>query len=1386
MMIEEMPTIRRPLLKILSNLSEVSESGFGQKCMKILQDLLDSGPAIIEDVHELLRSVIIPKLKNEVCNNKFKDLIIGLKRLCEVHHLEDELNMLVKYLVGWLKQQVIYQENLLTGDISEGDPDYDPEVATYSISLLAIASISKPNAVIMEELGAHRLISRLIKLTERKAEPAMLLDSPMEVVLPDIEKLIALFELVEYTSEHSPKVAQHFVREEMPQKLVRDITHYLTVYKANNYNLGSSSQKGNDEDVIYYKLVASYISALKGLCESNDTIHYINTAGSKIRDELLTMSTMPRVDPVLCTAILDLARKILESGFLDNKPEEFGNYVQRLQKLLPFLPYFLQTRYTELCLLGERYIKGTMIGQDPIPMASLNNTVIHKLFIAIIKVIKYFSGKAQLGSSDVINKCKEVSQALNESQREECLFNALEIPSDNVKLEVVKCLDKVPLKEIDIDEIAHIVRVLSSYKNLGVGKTEEVLAQIFLLLTKMCKKVSKFRLKFGEMVMSECLNILRRNQQRDLGNEEGENQEKMYLTMSCVLFLKECSTHDNLKNHLGSINAQKTMRLVLKAEELYGTFQDLPTDIERTFTGDSIEACLRCFGDPDGLVPYHRVSYRVLQRIADNLQNLDEGELPNPWRLPKIELLTTLELNMHEIQAKRNKTEMEWWPLKFNDPPNEPELKEKHSTMTKNLAIARLLEFLMGRSSMSSIHIEERLKSEYDNIYDTHDRAYENVYRKASSNLARLDLIYVKRQEEQKAKMAKSKNVEEEEVKEIDYDLILKNALKEQAIGAEYFHGVQILDAHQEDAVKSNSQKLEEEYLDMRAQCIAAYLRIIIGLIESSPDEMSREDAIAQIRNNTYLINLTKLCATTKWLRSCVGAKYLAIMKYVVRPGARQNSGMQEDVYLFEIISLALQSILKNVSTRLKNRSRNKLSTEDLFLVAEATSIASHICSSIVCIHWHDDFKTVYEEEDGATVVYRSVQDDMCGFLLELLLPIETISVYADILFYDSEFSKRFDKESYNRDPLQMIFMDKARSALVEVLGTYMARCEEQRYQVLELCQSGVAFDNVPLRTSYMQDILNQYKMALYSNELSKHMLENASAFNLSQNKIPERITAIGWCDMTFNGSNSWQKRLALVTSRCFMVLNPPSSKSCTLCGDERFCPTGPTFDFQIEYFKIKRVVTYPHIRQLISLQFDKQGTFGEKNTIAFFIFNLYKTAEQFKECLEELLLSPEDKNYITCSFIQDTFLEGSLNKFLSDGGGSPVKSSVFCSMNPDDFGLFSKERAFRNCAFCVFTETNELWMLDFNMARWPSLEEDSHELCAELFRELKGHVATESISKAVAPHTPEPIVKMTLGGSEVIFQFGDDRSMDLFLRNAMKSALEQSQKVQGGKKARR
>jgi len=58
------------------------------------------------------------------------------------------------------------------------------------------------------------------------------------------------------------------------------------------------------------------------------------------------------------------------------------------------------------------------------------------------------------------------------------------VPSDEVKLEVVKCLYTIPLKEFEQNEITQMIDLLS-IQNIGAGITEIIFSFIFWIMSKM-------------------------------------------------------------------------------------------------------------------------------------------------------------------------------------------------------------------------------------------------------------------------------------------------------------------------------------------------------------------------------------------------------------------------------------------------------------------------------------------------------------------------------------------------------------------------------------------------------------------------------------------------------------------------------------------------------------------------------------------------------------------------------------------------------------------------------------------------------------------------------------------------------------------------------------
>jgi hypothetical protein len=84
-------------------------------------------------------------------------------------------------------------------------------------------------------------------------------------------------------------------------------------------------------------------------------------------------------------------------------------------------------------------------------LSRLNDPIVNKLFISIIQLIRFCCVEADQNSENDLFDL--ISAELNELNREDALFNALNIPNDNVKLAVVRCLYVVPLDEFEDDEI---------------------------------------------------------------------------------------------------------------------------------------------------------------------------------------------------------------------------------------------------------------------------------------------------------------------------------------------------------------------------------------------------------------------------------------------------------------------------------------------------------------------------------------------------------------------------------------------------------------------------------------------------------------------------------------------------------------------------------------------------------------------------------------------------------------------------------------------------------------------------------------------------------------------------------------------------------------------
>ena len=85
------------------------------------------------------------------------------------------------------------------------------------------------------------------------------------------------------------------------------------------------------------------------------------------------------------------------------------------------------------------------------------------MFISIITLTEFICREA--GSNTSNDLFYEISNAMNdneECEREQALFNCLEVPDDDVKLAVVRCLFAINSEGFEVNEIAQICNVMSN------------------------------------------------------------------------------------------------------------------------------------------------------------------------------------------------------------------------------------------------------------------------------------------------------------------------------------------------------------------------------------------------------------------------------------------------------------------------------------------------------------------------------------------------------------------------------------------------------------------------------------------------------------------------------------------------------------------------------------------------------------------------------------------------------------------------------------------------------------------------------------------------------------------------------------------------------------
>ena len=144
---------------------------------------------------------------------------------------------------------------------------------------------------------------------------------------------------------------------------------------------------------------------------------------------------------------------------------------------------------------------------------------------------------------------------------------------------------------------------------------------------------------------------------------------------------------------------------------------------------------------------------------------------------------------------------------------------------------------------------------------------------------------------------------------------------------------------------------------------------------------------------------------------------------------------------------------------------RFRLKREDKFLLSECANCAYIIVTSLGTFSWSDKVENRYEERISMT--YKSVQDQVLAHILERLIPLDSIDIFVQMLMLDIKLCERFTNDSV-RDEADLIWMDRARTSIVEMFGVYMGICDRHKYRILEFFKENEIFNHQKLRKSFM------------------------------------------------------------------------------------------------------------------------------------------------------------------------------------------------------------------------------------------------------------------------------------------------------------------------------
>ncbi|CDW89778.1 UNKNOWN [Stylonychia lemnae] len=156
----------------------------------------------------------------------------------------------------------------------------------------------------------------------------------------------------------------------------------------------------------------------------------------------------------------------------------------------------------------------------------------------------------------------------------------------------------------------------------------------------------------------------------------------------------------------------------------------------------------------------------------------------------------------------------------------------------------------------------------------------------------------------------------------------------EQATEDFFFQNAQAKSQNVEN-IKKKDYKIGVENQKMRSLCIAS---IYISLLLWKMHQELKLEEVRNFKDEFVFRNIIQLCDTTGWFEGNIGAKYLRLMRQIIKIHYHETNEEFKNLQLYEIISVVIRKMpLKN---------------EDKILIYELAATCRLICDQCSLFRW--------------------------------------------------------------------------------------------------------------------------------------------------------------------------------------------------------------------------------------------------------------------------------------------------------------------------------------------------------------------------------------------------------------------------------------------------